>query len=52
MLTRYLVFDITEIRTVEIPSKIEGELRMKLANKMMEHMGGEPCVEELKNEIE
>lgn len=25
---------------------------MKLANKMMEHMGGEPCVEELKNEIE
>ena len=25
---------------------------MKLANKMMEHMDGEPCVEELKNEIE
>ena len=25
---------------------------MKLTNKMMEHMGGEPCVEELKNEIE
>ena len=25
---------------------------MKLANEMMEHMDGEPCVEELKNEIE
>ena len=25
---------------------------MKLANEMLEHMGGEPCVEELKNEIE
>ena len=25
---------------------------MKLANKMMEHMGGEPCVEELKDEVE
>ena len=35
-----------------MPSKTEGELEMKLANKMMERMGGEPCVEELKNEIE
>ena len=35
-----------------MPREIEGELGMKLANKMMEHMGGEPCVEELKNEIE
>lgn len=25
---------------------------MKLANEMLEHMGGDPCVEELKNEIE
>lgn len=35
-----------------MPSKIEGELGMKLATEMLEHMGGEPPVEELKNEIE
>ena len=35
-----------------MPREIEGELEMKLANEMMKHMDGEPCVEELKNEIE
>ena len=46
LLTRYLVFAITDIREGEMPREIEGELEMKLANEMMEHMDGEPCVED------